>query len=156
MIQFHAVSGTGQTVPAPVVLRYHRGTVYVEGWVMRNARKMSPMGSPILALGLLLIAVALAFPAYAQTAGAGAPQVGWSFWLNLVFGVFLTIVGAYVKGQNSRLDKLETSVAELHRLVLRDYHSKHDLQDILGEIKSSVKALHQRFDDILAGGKRHG
>ena len=33
-----------------------------------------------------------------------------------------------------------------------------DLADILGEIKSSVKALHQRFDDILSNGgpKRHG
>jgi hypothetical protein len=127
---------------------------------MRTARKLSPLGSAILMLGLLLIAVAFAFPAYAQTAGAvGPPAVGWTFWLNMVFGVFLTIVGAYVKGQNGRLDKLETSVAELHRLVLRDYHSKNDLSDILGEIKSSVKALHQRFDDILSNGgmgKRHG
>jgi len=105
-------------------------------------------------LGLTLVAAT----ALAQSSSGPIPAVGWTFWLNLAFGVLLTVVGAYVKGQNGRLEKLENNYAELHRLVLRDYHSKHDLADILGEIKSSVKALHQRFDDILSNGqgKRHG
>ena len=118
--------------------------------------KMGRLGTMVFGLGLALLAAT----AWAQSGAAGSvPSVGWTFWLNLAFGVLLTVVGAYVKGQNGRLEKLENNYAELHRLVLRDYHSKHDLADILGEIKSSVKALHQRFDDILSNGgpgKRNG
>jgi hypothetical protein len=138
-------------------MRYYQATVTVEGWAMRTARKLSPVGSAILMLGLLLIAVAFAVPAYAQAGHlAGPPAVSWTFWVNLAFGVLLAVVGAYVKGQNGRLEKLENNYAALHQMVLRDYHSKHDLADILAEIKSSVKALHHRFDAILDAGKRNG
>ena len=113
-------------------------------------------GTLVFGVGLALLAAT----AWAQSGQAGSvPAVGWTFWVNLAFGVLLTVVGAYVRAQNGRLEKLEDNYAELHRLVLRDYHSKHDLADILGEIKSSVKALHQRFDDILSNGgpgKRNG
>lgn len=119
--------------------------------------KLGRLGTISMGLGVAMLAAT----AWAQSpvSGSAPADVSWTFWLNLAFGVILTVVGAYVKGQNGRLEKLENNYSELHRLVLRDYHSKHDLADILGEIKSSVKALHQRFDDILSNGgtgKRNG
>lgn len=110
--------------------------------------KMARFGSPLLGLGLLLIAGA----AYAQS-GVLATSPGPMFWINLLLGLLLTIVGAYIKGlvgrmdkSDGRVDRLENKMIELQTLVLRDYHSKGDLGEILGEIKAAIKAMHQRFD----------
>lgn len=61
-------------------------------------------------------------------------------------GLLVSSLGFYAKGISTRVDKLENKMVELQTLVLRDYHSKGDLNDILGEIKAAIKALHQRFD----------
>lgn len=61
-------------------------------------------------------------------------------------GLLFSSLGFYAKGISTRVDKLETKMVELQTLVLRDYHSKGDLNEILGEIKAAIKALHVRFD----------
>lgn len=95
-----------------------------------------------------LAAALLAFSGavYAATASNSGPS-----WESIAVGaisMLIALVAAYAKGVSNRVDRLEGKYETLNQNVLREYHTKQDLNEILGEIKSSVKALHQRFDKM--------
>lgn len=83
---------------------------------------------------------------FAATSSASGPS-----WESIAVGaisMLIALVAAYAKGVSNRVDKLDEKYTALNQNVLREYHTKQDLNEILGEIKSSVKALHQRFDKM--------
>jgi len=61
-------------------------------------------------------------------------------------GVIITLVGAYAKSISIRVGKLEDKFNELEIMVLRDYHNKDEINEILRELRQSIRALHERFD----------
>lgn len=72
----------------------------------------------------------------------------WELIATGAVGLLCAFVIGYVRTLTVRVDRLDDRFTTLNTNVLRDYHSKNDLNEILGEIKSSVKALHQRFDKM--------
>ena len=61
-------------------------------------------------------------------------------------GVIITLVGAYAKSISIRVGKLEDKFNELEVMVLKDYHNKDEINEILRDLRSSIRALHERFD----------
>lgn len=95
---------------------------------------------------ILVSVVAYSGAVYAASASAQGPS-----WESIAVGaisMLIALVAAYAKGVSNRVDKLDQKYDALNQNVLREYHTKQDLNEILGEIKSSVKALHQRFDKV--------
>lgn len=90
-------------------------------------------------------AVAYSGAAYAAMAPKGPT---WEMIAVGAISMVIMLIAAYAKGVSNRVDKLDEKYTALNHNVLREYHTKQDLNEILGEIKSSVKALHQRFDKM--------
>lgn len=72
-----------------------------------------------------------------------------------LFGLLLTIMGAFTAGFRSRVDgidrdvrELSKSLAEFKQAVAKDYHDKHEVAERLGQLDRSVEALHRRFDQL--------
>lgn len=81
-------------------------------------------------------------------AASSASGPSWEFIAIGSIGLLISLIGAYAKGVSNRVDRLSEKYESLNQNVLREYHTKQDLNEILGEIKLSVKALHQRFDKM--------
>ena len=71
--------------------------------------------------------------------------------------IILALVGAYTKSISQRVEKAEDRIASINEAMLKDYHSKsdikdmmEDLKDVVGlfhvEMKASFKELKDRFD----------
>lgn len=72
-------------------------------------------------------------------------------------GIIIAGLGAYAKGISGRVDKLEARQAEMNTAMLREYHTKDDVRELVGEVRESMKLFHvemkasmnelkQRFD----------
>lgn len=61
-------------------------------------------------------------------------------------GIIITLIGAYAKSISIHVGKLEERQFKLERSILKDYHDKSEINDLLRELRSSIKALHERFD----------
>lgn len=88
---------------------------------------------------------------YAGAVYAGSIATNGPSWESIAVGaisMLIALLAAYAKGVSNRVDRLDEKYDQLNQNVLREYHTKQDLNEILGEIKSSVKALHQRFDKM--------
>lgn len=96
-----------------------------------------------------IIAASVSF--YSGAVYSAYSSEGGPSWQSIAVGaisMLIALVAAYAKGVSNRVDKLDEKYAALNQNVLREYHTKQDLNEILGEIKASVKALHQRFDKM--------
>lgn len=96
------------------------------------------------------LAISASIPGYSGAVYAASSASGPS-WESIAVGaisMLIALVAAYAKGVSNRVDKLDEKYTSLNQNVLREYHTKQDLNEILGEIKASVKALHQRFDKM--------
>lgn len=97
------------------------------------------------------IVIAGSFACYSGAVYAATGTGSGPSWESIAVGaisMLIALVAAYAKGVSNRVDKLDEKYTALNQNVLREYHTKQDLNEILGEIKSSVKALHQRFDKM--------
>ena len=78
------------------------------------------------------------------------PQVlsgpDWQTIAVFCVGIIITLVGAYAKSISIRVSKLEDKQSKLERSILKDYHDKTEINDLLKELRASIKALHERFD----------
>jgi len=61
-------------------------------------------------------------------------------------GLLITAVGWYAKGVSDRVTQVERMLGEVNTALLRDYHPKADVKNLLDEIKQSITALHVRFE----------
>lgn len=72
-------------------------------------------------------------------------------------GLIIAGLGAYAKGISGRVDKLEARQAELNTILLKEYHPKSDVREMIDEVRESMKLFHvemkasmnelkQRFD----------
>lgn len=97
------------------------------------------------------VAVLMSAPIYSGAVYAASVSSSGPSWESIAVGAIsmvIMLVAAYAKGVSNRVDRLDEKYNQLNQNVLREYHTKQDLNEILGEIKSSVKALHQRFDKM--------
>lgn len=101
----------------------------------------SVKSSAIIATGSLLYSGSVLAAALPHVAGPS-----WEIIAVGAVGLFVTAVGWYAKGVSDKVSHLENKVAELNTIMLKEYHSKNDLNEMLGEIRFSMKALHTRFD----------
>lgn len=91
----------------------------------------------------------------AATAIAAEPVIhagpSWQLIATALFGILLSLIGGYAKGISDRVDKLAEACADLKEMVLKDYHSKEDLRDILQALKDGIHRLeaaqHRRDSD---------
>lgn len=60
--------------------------------------------------------------------------------------VIVGMVASYAKGLGKRVDKLEDGHDELKSMVLKDYHTKLEVGQLLADLKSSLIAVHDRLD----------
>lgn len=54
----------------------------------------------------------------------------------------LSMAFAYTKGVSSRVDKLETKMTELNTIMIREYHPKQDVREMMNDMKELIK-VHQ-------------
>lgn len=89
---------------------------------------------------------------YASPSGPTWESIGMG-----AVGLLIAGLGAYAKGISGRVDKLEQRQAELNTVLLKEYHPKSDVREMVEEVKESMKLFHtemkanmnelkQRFD----------
>lgn len=54
-------------------------------------------------------------------------------------GLFIASVGWYSKGIASRVDRLEARIGELNTVMLKEYHPKSDVREMVDEVRESMK-----------------
>lgn len=103
------------------------------------------------------IAVAIGAFVYSGAVYAADPGPTWETIGVGAAGLLVAGVGAYAKGISGRVDKLESTQAELNKVLLKDYHPKSDVREMIDEVRESMKVFHaemkasmnelkQRFD----------
>jgi septal ring factor EnvC (AmiA/AmiB activator) len=75
---------------------------------------------------------------------SGGPT--WQIIATALLAVVATIATAYIKSLERRITKTESDLDNLNKLVLRDYHNKQELNQILARIEQGVTAVHRRLD----------
>jgi len=60
--------------------------------------------------------------------------------------ILVAIIGGYARGVRTKVEKLETRIETVERSLLREYHTKVEISELLASIKESIRALHERFD----------
>jgi hypothetical protein len=99
--------------------------------------------SMIVALGSLVYSGAVVAESLSAAAGPSWEVIGVG-----AIGLLITAVGWYAKGVSDRVSTLESKLGELNTAILRDYHPKSDVKNLLDEIKQSIAALHARFEKM--------
>ena len=71
----------------------------------------------------------------------------------IVIGLLIALVGAYAKGVESRVTKLEqrvdsssTRITDLRELLKSEYHDKEEISERFDKVDRSIAALHRRLD----------
>lgn len=84
-------------------------------------------------------------------ASAGAPTPGPS-WQVIALGaiaIVFSLVGLYARSIDRRVGILEDKYARLYELILKDYHSKTELNAVLTEVKSAVSGVQRTVSAIM-------
>ena len=63
-----------------------------------------------------------------------------------LLSVIIGLVANYAKSLGVRIEKAEGAHVTLEKFVLREYHTKDDIRELIGNIKSSIEAVHSRLD----------
>lgn len=101
--------------------------------------------------------VAMGSIVYSGAVFASSPGPTWESIGMGAIGLLIAGVGAYAKGISGRVDKLESRQAELNTVLLKEYHPKSDVREMIDEVRESMKLFHvemkasmnelkQRFD----------
>lgn len=92
--------------------------------------------------------------------GAVYASPGGPSWENIgmgAIGLIIAGIGAYAKGISGRVDRIESRVQQLNEAMLREYHPKADVREMVNEVRESMHVFHvemkasmnelkQRFD----------
>lgn len=54
----------------------------------------------------------------------------------------IALIGAYAKGLSGRQDKFDAKLSELNDALLRNYHPKPDVKEMLDDLKEVVGLFH--------------
>lgn len=85
------------------------------------------------------------------------PGPTWELIALGAVSMVVALIGAYAKGVSSRVERIESRVAAINEAMLKDYHPKSDVKDMMEdlkevvslfhvEMKSNFKELRDRFD----------
>lgn len=96
-----------------------------------------------MAAGILLFLWG-ASNAMAQT--PGADNVAGAGWVQLLLGLVISLVGAYAKGLERRVTDVEKIASATRRDLDRDYYTKQEMTNLVGELRGSISAVHRRLD----------
>lgn len=88
-----------------------------------------------------MIAIAVVFFAASSRAYA-ADGPTWEVIGMGAVSLVLSMAFAYTKGVSSRVDKLETKMTELNTIMIREYHPKQDVREMMNDMKELIK-VHQ-------------
>lgn len=83
-------------------------------------------------------------------------------WQSIALGLLslvVTWVGAYSRGLNARLDRMQEKLVTMELTQARDYHTKADIEKTIAaaiapvmsvatSTNEGMKALHKRFDNV--------
>ncbi len=111
---------------------------------------------PCIAVGsttYFLAAAALAADAY-----AGRPME-WRDLALAAIALVAALIGAYVKGQQSRIDGIEKKLDELNDTVLRHHPNRDGVKEVIAaanatvdlrlcSVENAVRAVHRRLDNL--------
>jgi fructose-specific phosphotransferase system IIC component len=97
----------------------------------------------IIAGSAMVLTATTAFAAPQQM-----PGPSWEFIATGFGGILLAILGGYVKGISTRVDKLADACDDLKEIILRDYLSKGDVNAVLAKLESGITKLNEKFDDL--------
>lgn len=81
----------------------------------------------------------------------------WELIAMAAVSLVVTLVAVYQRGMASRIDRLESAQTRLNEALLREYHSKQDVREMMDglkavvnlfhvDMKASFKELRDRFD----------
>ena len=97
-----------------------------------------------MAVGILL------FLWGASSAMAQTPQSelvpSYATWAQVLLGLLIAMIGAYAKGLEGRVRKVEDTASAMQRSLDRDYNTKAELAAQFSEVKASLSAVHRRLD----------
>jgi Tfp pilus assembly protein PilO len=77
------------------------------------------------------------------------PQSVWEYLAISAIGVLVTIIGWYARNTREDLKEVEKEHEKLKEFVFTSFHPKADMDNLLTDIKESVRDLHKRFDALL-------
>lgn len=84
-----------------------------------------------------------------------AAQAGpsWMLIASAACTLLCALIASFATGLRSRVDKVETETKELRKdqttlekMILRDYHDKREISDLLAQLRDSMTAIHRRLD----------
>lgn len=104
-----------------------------------------------LCLPCVLTGAALTVGAASALAAEPVTHAGpsWQLIASALFGILLSLIGGYTKGISDRVDKLAEACDQLHKMVLKEYHSKGDMNVILHGIQDSINRLEAAYNRRL-------
>lgn len=62
--------------------------------------------------------------------------------------IIVGLVANYAKTLGQRVTSVERDQSKLEKLILKDYHNKDEIRQLLADLKTSIDAVHQRMDKI--------
>ena len=106
--------------------------------------------------------IVISLSAYSGAVYAASMSRTGPSWESIAVGavsMLIALVAAYAKGVSNRVDKLEARQAELNTVLLKEYHPKSDVREMVDEVRESMKLFHvemkasmnelkQRFDNF--------
>lgn len=110
---------------------------------------------PCMVLGSALFLLAL--EAAAADAGTTSPLLTWRDLALAAVGLIAALVGAFAKGQQSRVDKIETKLDALSLKLVQDHPNETRIKEYIAagsatvdlrlcSVENSLRAVHRRLD----------
>jgi hypothetical protein len=72
--------------------------------------------------------------------------VGTLILAGSLLSIIVGLVAFYAKELGKRVNTVEDSQSKLEKLVLKEYHTKEEIRQLLADLKNSMNAIHSRLD----------
>lgn len=92
----------------------------------------------------------LALEAAAADASVQHAAITWRDLALAAVGLLMAIVGAFAKGQQARIDKLEQQLSKLIESINLDARSRAVESHRLSTLENGIRAIHKRLDYFRA------
>lgn len=120
---------------------------------------------PCMVIGSALFLLAL--EALAADAATQSSFLTWRDLALAALGLVLALIGAFAKGQQGRIDRIETAVAELSTKILTDHPNELRIKEYIAaanatvdlrlcSVENAVRAVHRRLDTLRVPAQHNG